>query len=146
APSWPSSTAWGRRHSGSSNPRSPSTVSTSVRAEARGRATDRKDAPMQPQAPHSGFQGWQRLVGSWATEATHRLLPGPAVSGNATYEWLEDQRFLIQRVHYDHPDLPDAVTVTGTIDGKPLMHYFDVRGVHRVFDADFIADTWRFWN
>jgi hypothetical protein len=26
------------------------------------------------------------------------------------------------------------------------MHYFDPRGVHRVFAVDITADTWRFWN
>jgi hypothetical protein len=101
---------------------------------------------MQPRTQHSEFQGWQRLVGRWATEATHRALPGTVVSGQATFEWLEDQRFLIQRSHYDHPELPDAIAVIGIIDGKPSMHYFDPRGVHRVFAVDITADTWRFWN
>ena len=26
------------------------------------------------------------------------------------------------------------------------MHYFDRRGVHRVFEVEITADTWRFWN
>ena len=26
------------------------------------------------------------------------------------------------------------------------MHYFDPRGVHRVFAVDITANTWRFWN
>ena len=73
------------------------------------------------QAQQSDPQAWRRLVGTWSTEAVHRLLPGGPVGGNATYEWLDDQRLLIQR-----------------------MHYFDVRGVHRVFDTDFTGDTWRF--
>src|SRR5437764_7465862 len=80
---------------------------------------------MQPQTEHPGLQGWQRLVGTWATEATHPELPGTVVNGQATFEWLEDQRFLIQRSHYDHPEIPDAIAVTGIIDGKPSMHYSD---------------------
>jgi Ni/Co efflux regulator RcnB len=63
---------------------------------------------MQPQTQHAEFQGWQRLVGTLATEATHPSLPGTVVTGQATFEWLEDQRFLIQRSHYDHPEIPDA--------------------------------------
>jgi hypothetical protein len=31
---------------------------------------------MPPQTQHAEFQGWQRLVGTWATEATHPSLPG----------------------------------------------------------------------
>ena len=91
--------------------------------------TQTEDA-MQPQTPHPELQGWQRLVGTWVTEATHPALPGTVISGQATFEWLEDQRFLIQRSHYDHPEIPDAIAVTGIIDGKPSMHYFDPRGVH----------------
>jgi hypothetical protein len=26
------------------------------------------------------------------------------------------------------------------------MHYFDARGVHRVFAVDITPETWRFWN
>ena len=101
---------------------------------------------MQPQTQHTELQGWQRLVGTWATEATHPALPGIVVSGQATFEWLEDQRLLIQRSHYDHPEIPDAIAVTGIIDGKPSMHYFGPRGGHRVFAVDFTADTRRCWN
>jgi hypothetical protein len=107
--------------------------------------TEMEDA-MQSQTEHPEFQGWQRLVGTWATEATHPGLPGTVVTGQATFEWLEDQRFLIQRSHYDHPEIPDAIAVTGIIDGKPSMHYFDPRGVHREFAVEISADTWRFWN
>ena len=101
---------------------------------------------MQPQTQHPELQGWQRLVGTWATEATHPGLPGTVVTGQATFEWLEDQKFLIQRSHYDHPEIPDAITVTGIIDGKPSMYYFDPRGEHRVFAVDITADTWRYRN
>jgi hypothetical protein len=71
--------------------------------------------------------------------------PLPA-TGAPSFEWLEDQRFLIQRSHYGHPEFPDAITVTGIIDRKPSMHYFDPRGVHRVFAVDISTGTWRFWN
>jgi hypothetical protein len=101
---------------------------------------------MEPQTEHPEVQGWQWLVGTWAIEATHPGLPGAVVSGQATFEWLEDQRFLIQRSHYDHPEIPDAIAVTGIIDGKPSMHYFDPRGVHRVFAVEITQHTWRFWN
>lgn len=108
--------------------------------------TQTEDAMQPPQTQHAELQGRQRLVGTWATEATHPGLPGTVVSGQATFEWLEDQRFLIQRSHYDHPEIPDAIAVIGIIDGKPSMHYFDPRGVHREFTVDFTAGTWRFWN
>ena len=86
------------------------------------------------------------LVDTWATEATHPGLPGAVVSGQATFEWLEDQRYLIQRSRYDHPEIPDAIAVTGIIGDQPCRHYFDARGGRRVFAVEITADSWPFWN
>jgi hypothetical protein len=107
--------------------------------------TQMEDA-MPPLTQHPEFQGWQRLAGTWAAEATHPALAGTVVTGQARFEWLEEQRFLIQRSHCDHPEIPDAIAVTAIIDGKPSMHSFDSRGVHRVLAVDITADTGRFWN
>ena len=101
---------------------------------------------MPTQGEHPEFQGWQWLVCSWATEATHPGLPDTWVSGTAALEWLEDQQFLIHRTHHDHRQLLDAVAVIGVVAGEPSMHYFDVRGVHRTFAVAITADSWRYWN
>lgn len=92
------------------------------------------------------MRDWQRLVGNWATEATHRALPDAVITGDSRFEWLDEQQVLLQRAHYDHPKIPDALTVTSIIDGTPTMHYFDPRGVHRTFEAAITEETWRFWN
>ena len=60
---------------------------------------------MRPQTEDAPFRGSQRLVGRWTTEATHRALTG-VIHGEATFEWLEDQRLLIQRSHFDDPEIP----------------------------------------
>jgi hypothetical protein len=106
----------------------------------------RPEDAMHPETQHIDLPDRQWLVGRWATEATHPELPGPAVRGLATFEWLEDQQVLIHRAHYDHPELPDSVAVIGIVDGTPAMHYFDRRGVHRVFEVAVTADSWRYWN
>ena len=101
---------------------------------------------MDLQVEHPEFQGWERLVGTWSTQARHPMLPGEDLRGLTTFEWLADQHFLLQRAHYDHPEIPDAVMVTGIIDGKPTMHYFDPRGEHRTFTVSLTADGWRYGN
>ena len=101
---------------------------------------------MRLELQHPGVEDGRWLVGSWATEATHPGMPGTVVSGEATFEWLADQHVLIHRTHYDHPQLPDAVAVIGVVDGELSMHYFDVRGVHRVFTVAIDASTWRYRN
>ena len=64
------------------------------------------------------------------------------VRGRTTFEWLEGEHFLIQRSTMDHPDFPDAVAVIGEVDGALQSHYFDSRGVHRVYATGFADGTW----
>ena len=82
-----------------------------------------------------------RLVGDWTTEATHPAVPGTVVRGTATIEWLEGERFLIFRAGNDHPDFPDSVSVIGDTDGL-RMHYFDSRGVFRVYAVNVTDSGW----
>ena len=86
------------------------------------------------------------LAGAWTIEGRHPLLPDAAISGRATFEWLDGGRFLIARSHYDHPEIPDAVTVTGVVDDRLSMHYFDSRGVHRLYRVSASPGEWRFWR
>lgn len=101
---------------------------------------------MQPQHQSGEPHPWGPLLGEWSIEATHPGLPGTVIHGHAVFEWLPDQSFLIQRSHYDHPEIPDGLTVTGMLEGGPTMHYFDPRGVHRVFEVEITADTWSYRN
>jgi hypothetical protein len=83
----------------------------------------------------------QRLLGAWMTEATHPYLPGAMILGSSEIEWLEGERFLIYRSSYDHPDIPDAISIIGDTAGL-RMHYFDTRGVHRIYEVNVTADGW----
>jgi hypothetical protein len=102
----------------------------------------------------------RRMLGSWTTEATHPAFAGVVVHGTADVTWLEGERFLIHRARTDHPDFPDSISIIGVMDqdraegaavaedsGDPLtMHYYDSRGVFRVYRASFDAHTWRIWR
>ena len=83
----------------------------------------------------------RRLVGSWTTEATHPQMPGVIITGSNTFEWLDGDQFLIFRSHYEHPGIPDSVSIIGDTDGLH-MHYFDSRGVHRLFELTMLDDGW----
>jgi hypothetical protein len=39
-------------------------------------------------------QDWQTLVGTWRLGASHPLLPGDEIRGDATFEWLDGRRLL----------------------------------------------------
>jgi hypothetical protein len=105
----------------------------------------------------------ERLVGTWATEATHPASPGLVVRGTVDVEWLEGERFLIHRARTDHPDFPDSISIIGLtgqdrVDdatgsdprpaGKPEleMHYYDSRGVFRVYEVGIDLESWRIWR
>lgn len=83
----------------------------------------------------------RRLVGRWTTEGTHPAVPGTVISGSSQVEWLEGERFLIYRTQYEHADFPDAISIIGDTDGLH-MHYFDSRGVHRLFELTVADDGW----
>ena len=104
-----------------------------------------------------------RLVGHWNTEATHPAFPGVVVRGTVVVEWLEGERFLIQRARTDHPEFPDAISIIGFTDQDRVhpspgadsavrgerqltMHYFDSRGVSRVYGVSADAEVWRIWR
>jgi hypothetical protein len=82
-----------------------------------------------------------KLVGTWTTEATHPEFPGTVVRGRSEIEWLEGERFLIVRARLDHPEFPDAISIIGDTDGL-RMHYFDSRGVHRIYETSISDDSW----
>jgi hypothetical protein len=68
-------------------------------------------------------------------------MPGVVIAGSSTFEWLDGEQFVILRSHYDHPDIPDALSIIGDTDGY-RMHYFDSRGVYRLYELTLIDDGW----
>jgi hypothetical protein len=100
-----------------------------------------------------------RLVGTWTIEASHPAMPGMVVSGTVNIEWLEGARFLIHRARVEHDDFPDSISIIGVTDHdraegasesddepRLSMHYFDSRGVFRVYAASIDDAAWRMWR
>lgn len=101
-----------------------------------------------------------RLVGNWELESTHPAFPGVVVHGSAEVGWLEGNRFLTHRARMEHPDFPDSVSIIGdmgsdriddsrgrtTEPGAWSMHYYDSRGVFRVYQVSMDAGVWRIWR
>ena len=84
----------------------------------------------------------EALVGDW-------VLGDPAAPvGRATFSWLEGRRFLVQRWTVDVPGAPDGIAIIGVDpegDGL-LQHYFDSRGVARVYGMSLERGVWRLWR
>ena len=86
------------------------------------------------------------LAGEWSSEATHPAFPGLTVPGRATARWLEGERYLLLRTQADHPEFPDALWVLGETEEGLVGHYFDSRGVHRLYRLGFDEGVWRLWR
>jgi hypothetical protein len=84
--------------------------------------------------------GFDALIGTWTIEATHPGLPGAVIRGHSRFEWLDGNGFVVWSSHYDHPDIPNALTIIG----DESMDYYDVRGVHRVFESAVEGTEWTY--
>ena len=83
------------------------------------------------------------FVGEWELDVS---LPSPAdVRARAVFEWALDGRFLIQRTEISIPEAPNSIALIGVdpSNGEAFtQHYFDSRGVIRVYSMTFDDGVW----
>jgi len=82
------------------------------------------------------------LLGEWEVEGTHPIDPAMTVRGRTSFEWLDGQQFLVQRWTVDHPDFPDGIAILGEGESGLAQHYFDSRGVARVYAMSLAGGVW----
>lgn len=89
------------------------------------------------------------LIGAWRMEAVFpRTSPasGMEVQGVArtVFEWLPGRQFVIQRWEVPHPAAPDGIAIIGWDEGRGtyLQHYFDSRGVARLYEMSVGDGVW----
>ena len=89
------------------------------------------------------------LVGQWTMEARPPAgSPWPGGRGHVGFEWLDGRRFLVQRWTIEVPEAPDGIAIIGAGDepGSLRQHYFDSRGVRRVYEMSLIDGVWNLWR
>jgi len=88
------------------------------------------------------MQRLEPLIGEWSLEVT---FPGAHPIGGAStvFEWALGGQFVIQRTSNRDTEVPDSLIVigAGTPDGY-TQHYFDSRGVVRVYEMTFADGEW----
>jgi len=77
------------------------------------------------------------LIGEWTV--TSSLGDVRAV---ATFEWTLGEAFLLQRSQIDLPEAPDALCMIAPAGDDFTQHYFDSRGVVRIYAMTFDGATW----
>ena len=89
------------------------------------------------------------LLGEWRLMAVFKDIPPADIGARVNFEWLPGEQFLIQRWEVPVPEAPDGIAIIGTdpeSGGNYLQHYFDSRGVARVYKMSFTNGVWKLWR
>jgi hypothetical protein len=90
------------------------------------------------------------FIGDWVVQA--RFPGGQPRSGDgeqspqarSRFEWALDRQFLLQRIEIPVPEAPDGLTIVSANleTGAYTQHYFDSRGVARLYAMTLADGVW----
>ncbi len=86
------------------------------------------------------------FVGEWSLAVDLEDLPPANGDARVSFDWLPGKRFLVERWEIPVPEAPDGIAIIGADsggEGDYLQHYFDSRGVARVYKMSFEDGVWR---
>ncbi len=95
------------------------------------------------------------LTGQWEMEAAFEAgyfgPDSPAITGRGgrtIFEWLEGRFFLTQRFINEHPAAPSGIAIIGAgpNQGTFTQHYYDSRGVARIYQMSLDGRAWKLWR
>ena len=95
------------------------------------------------------LEGLKPFVGEWSLIAAFENVPPVDAGARVTFEWLPGETFLIERWEVPVPEAPDGIAIIGAdpeSEGHYLQHYFDTRGVARVYKMSFENGVWKLWR
>ncbi len=89
------------------------------------------------------------LIGEWSMAVVmsgeERPAELPDIGARVTFEWMGEKAFVIQRWTVPIPEAPNGLAVIGWDVGRGtfLQHYFDDRGVARVYEMSLANGVWK---
>ena len=99
--------------------------------------------------PRPTLEALTPLIGEWRLLAAMGEGAPADIGARAAFEWLEGERFLVERWQVPVPEAPDGIAIIGPDpdrEGRYLQHYFDSRGVARVYRMSLEDGVWRLWR
>ena len=89
---------------------------------------------------------FEPLIGKWRVEGEIPIEPPVKIAGESKFERLG--KFIVFSSVGEHSEVPDSISIIGGApDTEPQpMHYFDSRGVKRLFMTTLEARTWKIWR
>lgn len=88
----------------------------------------------------AGRSALEVFIGEW----TEQVLLPDIPPGRVSFEWALDGQFLIQRSEIPQPEFPDSIALVA-YDGDAetyTQHYFDSRGVVRIYKMSLRDGVW----
>src|SRR5215207_3022700 len=94
----------------------------------------------------STMKDFEPLIGEWHGEGELPMEPPMKMSVEAKVQRLGE--FIVFSSVGEPAELPDSISIIGGApDGEPQpMHYFDDRGVKRLFMMALDGSTWKIWR
>jgi hypothetical protein len=97
---------------------------------------------MSNSEPNTPDARLEPLVGEWEVDGTLPIDPPIQVRGRTSFEWLDGGKFVVQRWTVEHPDFPNGMAILGEGEAGFAQHYFDSRGVARVYAMTVTDEAW----
>lgn len=105
---------------------------------------------MTEQASSGGsLEPLRALVGEWLMLPTFAGAPPIESGARVSFAWMPGEHFLIQRWEVPVPEAPNGIAIIGPDPeraGGYLQHYFDTRGVARVYKMSLADGVWTLWR
>lgn len=103
---------------------------------------------MMETSPQQTLESLDVFVGEWSMSSSFAPDPASGPRARTAFEWLSGREFLIQRWEVEHPDAPDGIAIIGFDADKAMLlqHYFDSRGIARVYEMAFADGVWQLWR
>ena len=103
---------------------------------------------MGPEDRDPALDRLDALVGEWELQATPPGGPPWEGEARASFEWLKGRLLMLERATMSVPEFPDGVMLIGSGDepGSFRQHYFDSRGVRRVYEMTLDGGVWKLWR
>jgi hypothetical protein len=97
----------------------------------------------------TSLRALEPLLGEWSMTAAFDDMPPADIGARASFEWVPGEQFLLERWEVPVPEAPDGIAVIGADperEGAYLQHYFDSRGIARVYKMTLEDGVWRLWR
>jgi hypothetical protein len=103
---------------------------------------------MEQHAGNPTVEPLQALIGEWSIEAVAPWVADTEMRASVVFEWMTGGQFVVQRWEIPVPEAPDGIAIIGAGqgDGSFLQHYFDSRGVARVYEMSLADGVWKLWR